>query len=213
MGNCMKISSAPSNEKKPSTQSYPKGEDSRRLQRDVDLNIYEFKPQDYVTKDFFRKGASSSLSIVFNTKISRHFIIRELDVTDFGEEERNLVINEIKIQAQCRHENILDFSGLHRENMKLSILQEHMETNLAKIYNTKLFSGEHLKDDLISRVFSACIRGISYLNREFGVPHKDLRPNNILLNKDLSKVKLSGFGTFKLIERTDTIKMMDPTEM
>ena len=213
MGNCLRLTQSNSQLEGGKRTVSQNNQASKKLDVELDLDKYDYNIHEYVTKDFFRKGASSSLSIVLNTKKSRLFIIRELDITDFGEGEKNLVINEIKIHARCESDNILEFCGFHRDQMKLSILLEHMETNLAKVYNTKLFSGEHLNDDLINRVFAACVKGISYLHHQFDVPHKDLRPNNILLNKDMSKVKIAGFGTFKLIERTDTIKMMDPTEM
>jgi calcium/calmodulin-dependent protein kinase I len=50
-----------------------------------------------------------------------------------------------------------------------------------------------------SQIFRQILTGISYLHQT-GVCHRDLKPNNILVSKDGSIVKITDFNVSKFVE-------------
>ena len=55
-------------------------------------------------------------------------------------------------------------------------------------------------DNRVARnLFAQVVYALSYLHGR-GIVHRDLKPENLLLNEDHSVVKLSDFGTSKVID-------------
>jgi len=102
-------------------------------------------------------------------------------------------VHEIKILHLLYHRNIVRVFNyyLYPESFTGYILMEHVDG-----LNIESYIGDH--PDRINEIFIQTIRGFKYLESH-GILHRDLRPDNILVNKD-GVVKIIDFGFGKRLE-------------
>jgi hypothetical protein len=98
----------------------------------------------------------------------------------------------VVLLSRLRHENILhllDFPTLPSPDFRdVLLVLPYMHADLHKIIR----SGQELTDKHMQAVTCQILRGLAHLHA-CGVAHRDLKPGNVLLNKDC-KVKISDFG-------------------
>ncbi|KAL5577850.1 hypothetical protein UlMin_019549 [Ulmus minor] len=115
-------------------------------------------------------------------------------------------VNEIGMISALQHPNLVKLHGCCVEGKQLVLVYEYMENNsLAHC----LFGPEEsqLKFDWPTRqrIGVGIAKGLAYLHEEstLKIVHRDIKTNNILLDKDLNP-KISDFGLAKLDEEENT---------
>lgn len=107
------------------------------------------------------------------------------------DEARSNFAHEMRMLAETRHPNCLQIlcACLDEENM--AVVSEMMQGgDLAKL----LFAPDvTLSDTTRLHILIKVAMAMEYLH-EKGVIHRDLKPHNILLGKDLTEVKVADFG-------------------
>ena len=85
------------------------------------------------------------------------------------------------------------------ENGKLHIVFELMELNLTQfIRKRKSESLKRFDEGLEIKVISKqLLMGMQYLNEELGIMHRDIKPDNIMVNSNPLSIKIIDFGTSK----------------
>ena len=99
-----------------------------------------------------------------------------------------MITKEAAIHKHLIHPNIVQFLGVSRAEKSVSIVTELMSTSLDKV----LWPGK--SDCTLSKnrridFAKQLLQGLSFLHDNRTV-HADIKPNNILLNKSMTKVKL-----------------------
>ncbi|KAI0982139.1 hypothetical protein GJ496_007198 [Pomphorhynchus laevis] len=104
-------------------------------------------------------------------------------------------LREIRILTRLKHENIIDLRDvivpLKNEIHDIYMVQTLMETDLYKLLKTQSLS----KDHACYFVYQI-LRGLKYIHSS-NVIHRDLKPNNLLLNKNC-ELKICDFGLSRI---------------
>ncbi|MEN2495759.1 MAG: hypothetical protein MHMPM18_000350 [Marteilia pararefringens] len=140
----------------------------------------------YHTKIYINQGASgtvySATSVVDRSRVA-------LKVMDFkAQPKKNLLLQEIKIMKELKHENLVNFHDCFFEDNNLTIVMELCSGGEL----TKVCQMIEMPEDSISYITDRSFRGLIYLHSQ-SIIHRDLKSDNILLNLD-GGVKIADFG-------------------
>ncbi|CAI9276014.1 unnamed protein product [Lactuca saligna] len=120
-------------------------------------------------------------------------------------------INEVASVGRTSHVNVVSLVGFCFEGHKKALIYEFMPNgSLEKfIYNPGFLSSSQLGWEKLREIAIGIARGLEYLHSGCNtqILHFDIKPHNILLDKDFSP-KISDFGLAKLsLERRSMMSM------
>ncbi len=111
---------------------------------------------------------------------------------DSEEGTPSTAIREISLMKELKHENILSLHDvIHTEN-KLMLVSEYMDMDLKKYMETKGGDRGQIDPTTAKSFTFQLLRGIAFCH-ESKVLHRDLKPQNLLINKN-GQLKLADFG-------------------
>ncbi len=161
------------------------------------INIEQLSNRKYndVKKIFF-EDENKKVILVENKNNKQRFIIKEIKLSNLNEKEKTKSKNEEARLLQLKHPNILKYYKSKIKNNKIVIVFEYEEGGdlLNKIKNQK---NKYFKEQQIIDWFIEICDTIKYVHSKKCI-YRDLRPENIFLNKD-NHVKLSNFSISKLL--------------
>ncbi|KAK9076058.1 hypothetical protein SSX86_004391 [Deinandra increscens subsp. villosa] len=70
---------------------------------------------------------------------------------------------------------------------------EYMETDLRKFIKTKKENGDHIPPEIIKSLMYQLCKGVAFCHSH-GVLHRDLKPDNLLMDQNASILKIADFG-------------------
>ncbi|NDE13752.1 hypothetical protein EBZ80_02365 [bacterium] len=118
---------------------------------------------------------------------------------DLDDHKTRLMKNEFHVMTRLHHPNIIQLLGYTTEPFR--IVMEHMPGGDLKNY-LRTCPRVSLRTRITMALDIAC--GLCYLHRRKPsyVIHRDIKPNNFLLTKDL-RVKISDFGICKILQNLE----------
>lgn len=139
---------------------------------------------------------------VKNTSQSVAFKIIDLDTikdsgvhskSDSGTHFLSDVIKEISILKKCRHENVVELKTAFVHKSNICLVMELFEGGtLQDILKQPQFQNGFKDEDLIACILKQILKGLKYCH-DNDILHRDLKANNVLINKE-GVCKLSDFG-------------------
>ena len=102
--------------------------------------------------------------------------------------------------ASKNHPNIVKLFGYWISNSVLYLIMEFMPQTLCSVLNHLAEEKMRMKTDRMKRLMSQLSNALDYLE-QIQLMHRDLKPDNILLNANASELKLADFGSAKFIEK------------
>jgi len=122
--------------------------------------------------------------------------VKILNIGDDGvsDKARNNLRNEVKIWRDLKHQNIVQFYGAAIVNHRLMMAIELCDFTLDDIVHRQhvQFSDPKNSDAYVGIARGIC-RAVAHLHANF-IIHRDIKPQNVMLNSELSMVKLTDFG-------------------
>ncbi|KAK1558257.1 hypothetical protein Q3G72_000412 [Acer saccharum] len=175
---------------------------------DLQTSSFTLKQIKAATNNFdpVNKIGEGGFGPVYKGLLSNGTIIVVKQLSSKSRQGNREFLNEIGIISCLQHPNLVKIYGCCIEKDQLLLIYEYMENNsLARA----LFGHEHsqLKLDWPTRhrICLGVAKGLAFLHEEsrFKIVHRDIKPTNVLLDRDLNP-KISDFGLAKLDEEEKT---------
>ena len=131
-----------------------------------------------------------------NTKTKEKVAIKIIDKKRLKVDDLELVEREIAIMKSINHPNTISFVDHFENSEYFFIVMEYVNESLNDYIKTRNKLTEHSYAKIIYQVAS----GLKYLH-EFGIIHRDIKPDNILMDSsDVEvKAKIADFGLSKIL--------------
>ncbi|KAI9225046.1 kinase-like domain-containing protein [Blastocladiella britannica] len=112
-------------------------------------------------------------------------------ITDTEAEKlKKQVVRELQILHTCHSDYIVGFHGAYIHDGEIFICLEFMDLGSLDYLCHKLGK---LEEEVLGKITVAVIEGLIYLYTEHRIIHRDIKPNNVLINTK-GQVKLCDFG-------------------
>ncbi|XP_031126880.1 G-type lectin S-receptor-like serine/threonine-protein kinase SD2-2 isoform X2 [Ipomoea triloba] len=165
----------------------------------MNLKVFSYKELHTATKGFSEKLGHGGYGSVFRGELSDSSVVavKRLDRPGGGENEFRAEVCTI---GYIQHVNLVRLRGFCSENSHRLLVYDYMPNGSLSVYLRK--DSQNLSWDARFRVAVGVARGIAYLHEgcQNCILHCDIKPENILLDEDLS-AKVSDFGLAKLLGR------------
>ncbi|KAL7670839.1 hypothetical protein ACOME3_005758 [Neoechinorhynchus agilis] len=152
----------------------------------------------YINLRYIGEGAYGMVVSAFDQESNERIAIKA--ISPFSHQiycQRTL--REIRILSRLKHENIIDVKRVivptGPDVKDIYMIQTLMETDLYKLLRTQRLTNEH-----VCYFLYQILRGLKYIHSA-NVIHRDLKPNNLLLNKNCD-LKICDFGLARIADPT-----------
>ncbi|KAK6631495.1 Dual specificity mitogen-activated protein kinase kinase dSOR1 [Polyplax serrata] len=100
------------------------------------------------------------------------------------------IIRELKVLHECNFAHIVGFYGAFYSDGEISICMEYMDGGSLDLILKK---AGRIPEDILGKITSAVLKGLSYLRDKHAIMHRDVKPSNILVNSG-GEIKICDFG-------------------
>lgn len=178
----------------------------------IDQNGYSFKKNRF---DFFRredlsiirqlgKGSSAKVYLVeLKSATQKKFALKSFN--GYEKCSRVQLINDIENYRSAKNKCpfIINFYGAFYEAPVVNIILEYMNAgSLKEFISQKKLKKEIIVEKQVRRIVEQLLHGLSFIHNVIKRVHLDLKPENVLLEENLS-AKISDFGVSKMLEFTN----------
>eukprot|EP00039_Didymoeca_costata_P007607 m.101671 g.101671 ORF g.101671 m.101671 type:complete len:698 (+) comp13751_c0_seq2:108-2201(+) len=124
-------------------------------------------------------------------------IIKEIPVEEMTTEERQAALNEVKVLDMLNHPNIIAYHDSFVQDKALMIVMEYAEGGTIFEY-LQARHGELLPEKDIMSLFVQMVISIQAIHSH-NILHRDLKTQNIMLDRKQKIVKIGDFGISKVL--------------
>ncbi|XP_071966114.1 serine/threonine-protein kinase Nek10-like isoform X1 [Antedon mediterranea] len=182
----------------------PKEEREQIFNRFLETNQNKEPTQsisDYLVYEHLGSGAFGSVYKVKKNSSGNFLALKEINPT-VGKKAKEKAIESIVselsiIKEQLKHPNVVKYYRTFKENDKLYVVMELIEgAPLYEHFSSLKEKNNSFSEERIWNIFIQMVLALRYLHREKKIVHRDLTPNNIMLDEN-DKVVITDFGLAK----------------
>lgn len=143
------------------------------------------------------RGAYGTVYLCRRNSDRCHVIIKQIPVEEMSKEERVAAKNEVQVLSMLKHPNIIAYLESFVEEKALMIVMEYAQGGTMYTFLEER-EGKLLDEDEIIRLFVQIVLALCHVHQQ-NILHRDLKTQNILLNKTRKVVKIGDFGISKIL--------------
>lgn len=116
---------------------------------------------------------------------------------------------ELSILKIINHQNLIKMKsffytqGNTKDELYLNVVMEYIPDTLAKVIKNHTKHGFHLPLILVKLYAFQLLKGLNYLH-SMNICHRDLKPQNILINFQTHRLKICDFGSAKNLSKNES---------
>ena len=163
-------------------------------QRDKKVDVGS-KLSDFIIEKKLGSGHIGSVYLVSSKKTKFVYAMKEIKADQYkSDKQRLLVEKEIKLLENLHHPNVITYFTSFTENDNFYIVTEYINGgSLERLAKKHFDKGKLVDEKTIFDLLIQSLNGLIYLHNTKKVIHRDIKPDNILIDLE-GKVKISDFG-------------------
>lgn len=143
------------------------------------------------------RGAFGTVYLCRRQSDHKLVIIKQIPVQQMTREERQSALNEAKVLSMLEHPNIIEYYENFLEDKALMIVMEYAEGGTLFDYLQQR-GNSLLDEDEVLYLITQILLSLQHVHSK-QILHRDLKTQNILMNKDRDVVKTGDFGISKIL--------------
>jgi eukaryotic-like serine/threonine-protein kinase len=147
---------------------------------------------EYHLVDFLGAGGMGEVYRAVHTKLGRVVAIKVLTQAAHSPGFTERFLNEARIQASLRHQNIATLYDFLELNNQPCIIMEYVD---GQTLLERVMAGSGLPLPEAVSIFQAVVKAVEYIHSQ-GITHRDIKPQNVKISST-GEVKLLDFGIAK----------------
>ncbi|PRQ18707.1 putative protein-serine/threonine kinase CMGC-RCK family [Rosa chinensis] len=108
-----------------------------------------------------------------------------------------LQLPEVQALTKLKHPNIVNLKGVQRQHGVVFFIFEYMQGSLSQLIHLKQSAGQLFSEAEIRAMCFQVFQGLVFMHDQHGYIHRDLKPDNLLVNQGV--IKISDLGAAREI--------------
>ncbi|KAG0713065.1 Serine/threonine-protein kinase Nek8 [Chionoecetes opilio] len=156
------------------------------------------KMDDYKLVQSIGRGAYGYVYLYRRLSDGRLVVIKQLPMESISPEECEVTKNEVRVLSMLQHPNIIEYYDNYLDVNTMMIMMEYAPGGNLYDYLRSRGEGNLLQEEDVLHLFSQLVLGMQHIH-ESNILHRDIKSNNILLDKSHRIVKIGDFGISKIL--------------
>ncbi|KHN70840.1 Dual specificity mitogen-activated protein kinase kinase 6 [Toxocara canis] len=168
-------------------------DDKCMMKFDDQGNEIEVRAQDLEKLEELGRGAYGVVEKMRHRETNIIMAVKRIHSSINDESQKRMLIElQACMKSDCCPQMVRFYGAMFREG-DVWICMEVMDTSLDKFYRMTIDSGRRLPEMFIAKCALAVVEGLNFMKEQMNLIHRDVKPSNILLNKQ-GAVKICDFG-------------------